>query len=146
MPHIFEKRCEARQNEIRDGSVLEHVTKRIAVITPHRALVVLRFLLNSPQETLRFRPKSTALCHLTAYIRSAETDETCGSGMHSLRLAQGLNGQITQLRLFLGGQHTKHVVIVFNGEVLQFPMDLMQLMDRFDHLRRIRIVGPQDLR
>ena len=32
MSHKFEKRCEARQNEIRDGSVLAHVTKRIAVV------------------------------------------------------------------------------------------------------------------
>ena len=50
----FEKRCEARQNEIRDGSVLAHVTKRIAAITPPRALVVLRFLLNNPQRTVCF--------------------------------------------------------------------------------------------
>ena len=47
MSHKFEKRCEARQNEIRDGSVLAHVTKRIAAITPPRVLVVLRFLLNN---------------------------------------------------------------------------------------------------
>ena len=47
----FEKRCEARQSEIRDGSVLAHVTKRIAAITPPRALVVLRFLLNTTEET-----------------------------------------------------------------------------------------------
>ena len=48
MSHKFEKRCEARQSEIRAGSVLAHVTKRVAVITPPRALVVLRFLLNNP--------------------------------------------------------------------------------------------------
>ena len=52
MSHKFEKRCEARQSEIRDGSVLAHVTKLIAAITPLRALVVLRFLLNNPHNTL----------------------------------------------------------------------------------------------
>ena len=56
---IFEKRCEARQNKIRDGSVLAHVTKRIAVITLHRALVVLRFLLNRLEETVCFWPNLT---------------------------------------------------------------------------------------
>ena len=61
MSHKFEKRCEARQSEIRARSVLGHVTKRIAVITPHRALVVLRFLLNSPQETVCFWPDFTTL-------------------------------------------------------------------------------------
>ena len=50
MSHKLEKRCEARQNEIRDGSVLAHVTKRIAAITPPRVLVVLRFLLNNPKK------------------------------------------------------------------------------------------------
>ena len=76
--HKFEKRCEARQNEIRDGSVLGHVTKRIAVITPPRALVVLRFLLNNPQNTLCIRPKLTTPCYLINYIRSAETGENFG--------------------------------------------------------------------
>ncbi len=53
LSHKFQKRCEARQNKIRDGSVRMHVTKRIAVITPHRALVVLRFLLNAKAQTHR---------------------------------------------------------------------------------------------
>ena len=43
-----------RQSEARAGSVLGHVTKRIAAITPPRALVVLRFLLNNPQEGVCF--------------------------------------------------------------------------------------------
>ena len=50
----FEKRCEARQSEIRAGSVLAHVTKRIAAITRPHALVVLRFLLNTSDETHYF--------------------------------------------------------------------------------------------
>ena len=54
MSHKFEKRCEARQSEIRDGSVLAYVIERIAVITPPRALVVLRFLLNDSQKTACF--------------------------------------------------------------------------------------------
>ena len=78
MPHKFEKRCEARQSKIREGSVLEHVTKRIAVITPHRALVVLRFLLNNPRKTLRFRLKRTTCCHPNSYNRSAGTGEMFG--------------------------------------------------------------------
>ena len=78
MSHKFEKRCEARQSEIRAGSVLAHVTKRIAAITPPRALVVLRFLLNSTKETDCFWPNPTTLCYLTNYIRSAETGEIFG--------------------------------------------------------------------
>ena len=74
----FEKRCEARQNEIRDGSVLAHVTKRIAAITPPRALVVLRFLLNNPQRTVCFWPYYTILFHTYTDIRSAETGEIFG--------------------------------------------------------------------
>ena len=54
MSHKFEKRCEARQSEIRAGSVLAYVIERIAVITPPRALVVLRFLLNDSQKTACF--------------------------------------------------------------------------------------------
>ena len=78
MSHIFEKRCEARQNEIRAGSVLAHVTKRVAAITPPRALVVLRFLLNNPQNTLCIRPKLTTCSHPNSYTRSAETGEIFG--------------------------------------------------------------------
>ena len=78
MSHKFEKRCEARQSEIRAGSVLAHVTKRIAAITRPRALVVLRFLLNSTEETDCFWPNPTTLCYLTNYIRSAETGEIFG--------------------------------------------------------------------
>ena len=78
MSHKFEKRCEARQSEIRAGSVLAHVTKRIAAITPPRALVVLRFLLNTTEETHCFWPNPTILCYLTNYIRSAETGEIFG--------------------------------------------------------------------
>ena len=74
----FEKRCEARQSEIRDGSVLAHVTKRIAAITPPRALVVLRFLLNNPSNALCIRPKLTTCSHPTSYTRSAETGEIFG--------------------------------------------------------------------
>ena len=71
MSHKFEKRCEARQNEIRDGSVLAHVTKRIAAITPPRALVVLRFLLNTTEETDRIWPNPTTPCYLTNYVISS---------------------------------------------------------------------------
>ena len=78
MSHKFKKRCEARQNEIRAGSVLAHVTKRIAAITPPRALVVLRFLLNTTDETDRIWPNPTTPCYLTNYSRSAETGEIFG--------------------------------------------------------------------
>ena len=78
MSHKFEKRCEARQSETRAGSVLAHVTKRIAAITPPRALVVLRFLLNNLQNTFCIRPKLTTPCYLINYIRSAETGEIFG--------------------------------------------------------------------
>ena len=78
MSHKFEKRCEARQSKIRDGSVLAHVTKRVAAITPPRALVVLRFLLNNPQNTLCIRPKLTTRSHPNSYTRSAETGEIFG--------------------------------------------------------------------
>ena len=74
----FEKRCEARQNEIRDGSVLAYVTKRIAATTPPRALVVLRLLLNNPQGTVCFWPNYTILFHTYTYTRSAETGEIFG--------------------------------------------------------------------
>ena len=82
MSHKLEKRCEARQNEIRDGSVLAHVTKRIAAITRPRALVVLRFLLNNPQNTLCIRPKLTTRSHPNSYTRSAETGEIFGLTDH----------------------------------------------------------------
>ena len=78
MSHKLEKRCEARQNEIRDGSVLVHVTKRIAAITPPRALVVLRFLLNKPQNALCIRKKITTRSLPNSYTRSAETGEIFG--------------------------------------------------------------------
>ena len=78
MSHKFEKRGEARQSEIRAGSVLAHVTKRIAAITPPRALVVLRFLLNTTKETHCFLPNPITLYYLTNYIRSAETCEIFG--------------------------------------------------------------------
>ena len=78
MSHKFEKRCEARQSEIRAGSVLAHVTKRIAAITPPRALVVLRFLLNTTEETDCFLQNPTTLCYPINYIRSAETGEIFG--------------------------------------------------------------------
>ena len=81
MSHKFEKRCEARQSEIREGSVLAHVTKRIAAITPPRALVILRFLLNTTEETDCFWPNPITLCYLTNYIRSAETGEIFGLGI-----------------------------------------------------------------
>ena len=66
------------QSKTRAGSVLGHMTKRVAVITPHRALVVLRFLLNNPQKTVCFWQKSSIPSHSIAYIRSAETGEICG--------------------------------------------------------------------
>ena len=78
MSHKFEKRWEARQSEIRDGSVLAYVTKRIAAITPPRALVVLRFLLNTTDETHCFWPNPITLCYLNNYIRSAEPGEIFG--------------------------------------------------------------------
>ena len=85
MSREFEKRCEARQSEIRAGSVLVHVTKRGAVITPPRALVVLRFLLNGPQETVCFRSKLTSYCHPINYVRLAETGETFGLATESTK-------------------------------------------------------------
>ena len=81
MSHNFEKRCEVRQSEIRDGSVLAYVTKRIAAITPPRALVVLRFLLNTTDETHCILPNPITLYYLTNYIRSAETGEIFGLGL-----------------------------------------------------------------
>ena len=60
LSHKFQTRCEARQNKIRAGRVLAHATKRIAVITPHRALVVLRFLLNREVRALRISLKCTS--------------------------------------------------------------------------------------
>ena len=78
MSHKFEKRCEARQNEIRAVSVLVYVSKRIAAITPPRALVVLRFLLNNNQRTVCFWPNYTILFHTYTYICSAETGEIFG--------------------------------------------------------------------
>ena len=99
----FEKRCEVWQNEIRAGSVLAHVTKRIAAITPPRALVVLRFLLNSTEETDRIWPNPTTPCYLTNYCRSAETGERIGLGgdldspqladLREMLLFNGLDGE-----------------------------------------------------
>ena len=74
----FEKRCEVWQSEIRAGSVLAYVTKRIAAITPPRALVVFRFLLNNYQRTVCFWPNYTILFHTYTDIRSAETGEILG--------------------------------------------------------------------
>ena len=68
MSQKFQKRCEARQSKIRAGRVLTHATKRIAAITPNRALavyavarmgegcMVLRFLLNPNPKTYVYRP------------------------------------------------------------------------------------------
>ena len=78
MSHKFEKRCEARQSKARAESVLEHVTKRVAAITPPRALLVLRFLLNKPKNMLCFRSKLTTCSHPNSYTRSAETGEIFG--------------------------------------------------------------------
>ena len=78
MCHKFEKRCEVWQSEIRAGSVLAYVTKRIAAITPPRALLVLRFLLNTTKETHCFLPNPITLYYLINYIRSAETGEISG--------------------------------------------------------------------
>ena len=57
---------------------MEHVTKRVAVTTMHRGLVVLRFLLNKSQKTVCFWPKSSTSSHSIAFIRSAETSEIYG--------------------------------------------------------------------
>ena len=54
------------------------MTKRVAAITPPRALVVLRFLLNTTKETHCFFPNPITLYYLTNYIRSAETGEIFG--------------------------------------------------------------------
>ena len=71
-------RSDARQSEIRDGSVLAYVTRRIAAITPPRTLVVLRFLLNTTDETHCILPNPITLYYLNNYIRSAETGEIFG--------------------------------------------------------------------
>ena len=60
-----------------------YVTKRIAAITPPRALVVLRFLLNTTKETHCFLPNPITLYYLTNYIRSAETGEIFGVALLS---------------------------------------------------------------
>ena len=60
--HKFEKRCESSQSKIHAGSLLAHMSKRIIVITPNRALVVLRFLLNTTEETDCFWPNPITLC------------------------------------------------------------------------------------
>ena len=52
--------------------------ERIAAITPPRALVVLRFLLNTTDETDRIWPNPTTPCYLTNDSRSAETGEIFG--------------------------------------------------------------------
>ena len=44
----------------------------------HRALFVLRFLLNTTEETDRIWPNPTTPCYLTNYSRSAETGEIFG--------------------------------------------------------------------
>ena len=75
----FEKRCKARQSETRAGSVLEHVTKRIVAITPHRALVVLRFLLNRFQKAACFWSNPNTYCFLNTDIQSAKTGERFGA-------------------------------------------------------------------
>ena len=91
MSDKLEKRCEARQSEIRAGSVLAYVTKRIAAITPPRALVVLRFLLNNPQRTVCFWPNYTILFHTNTYTRSVETGEIfgLGAGFRSMKSTPG---------------------------------------------------------
>ena len=63
-----------------------HVTKRIAAITPPRALVVLRFLLNTTEETDCIWPNPTTPCYLTNYSRSAETGEIFGLVMSTREL------------------------------------------------------------
>ena len=112
MSHKFEKRCEARQNEIRDGSVLAHVTKRIAAITPPRALVVLRFLLNTTKETDRICPNPTTPCYLTNYSRSAETGEIFGLALVVDSNDAGGAGVErvlgTQARSISARSHTRH--------------------------------------
>ena len=99
MSHKFEKGCEARQSEIRAGSVLAHVTKRIAAITPPRALVVLRFLLNTTEETDRFRPNPITLCYLNNYIRSAETGEIFGLDRFNSHMDVSNQSDVTRFSL-----------------------------------------------
>ena len=78
----FEKRCEARQNEIRDGSVLAHVTKRIAATTPPRALVVLRLLLNNPPRDGLFLAKlHNPLSYIHIYPFSRNRVESRGGAV-----------------------------------------------------------------
>ena len=50
----------------------------------HRTLVVLRFLLNTIEETDRIWPNSTTPCYLTNYSRSAETGEIFGLELSKL--------------------------------------------------------------
>ena len=71
----IKKGCEARQSKIRAGSVLAYMTKPIAVITPPRVLVVLRFLLN---ETASVRLRLTSFFHPIVHFRSIETSEMFG--------------------------------------------------------------------
>ena len=101
-------RSEARQDKTRAGSVtipssegclqggvgMEHVTKRVGVITPHRAPVVLRFLLNDPEETLCVRPKPTTRSHPTTFIRSAETGEIEGADCQAAAFSSSYSGLV----------------------------------------------------
>ena len=88
--HKFEKRREARQSKTRAGSVLAHVTKRVAAITPPRALVVLRFLLNNPKNTLCSWLKFPTCSHPISYVRSVETGEIFGAAAYRGRHIVGL--------------------------------------------------------
>ena len=64
-------------------SGFEHVTKGIAALTARRALVVLRFLLNNPQEAVCLWPDYTTLRHLSIYSPSSETGEIFGLSVAS---------------------------------------------------------------
>ena len=55
----------------------------------HRALVVLRFLLNTTEETDCFLQNPTTLCYPINYIRSAETGEIFGLGLLESTLKEG---------------------------------------------------------
>lgn len=96
----FDKQCETRQSKTHAGHVLKHVTMRIIAITPHPALVVLKFLLNIPHQLVCFFPHPTTRSHSINYTRSVETREMFGL---ACRLA--ISTALVFAALPLHGQH-----------------------------------------